>query len=90
MCDKLSTADYSPPWSRIEAKYIEPSESIRQQTQLQKKGDVLQYNNNKFKLTKMQKYAQLARGINLFRRKSFVTQTETYTNPNFNNTICKQ
>jgi hypothetical protein len=88
MCDKLSTADYSPPWSRIEAKYIEPSESIRQQTQLQKKGDVLQYNNNKFKLTKTQKYAQLARGINLFRRKSFVTQTETYTNPNFNNTIC--
>ena len=88
MCDKLSTADYSPPWSRIEPKYIEPSESIRQQTQMQKKGDVLQYNNNKFKLTKTQTYAQIAKGINLYRRKSFVTQTETYTNPNFNNTIC--
>ena len=88
MCDKISTIDYSPSWSRAEAKYIEPSEVVRQQTQMQKKGDVLQYNNNKFKLTKTQKYAQLAKGINTYRRKSFATQSETYTNPTFNNPIC--
>lgn len=88
MCDKISTTDYSPPWSRTEAKYIEPSEAVRQQLQMQKKGDVLQYNNNNFKLTKTQKYAQLVKGINSYRRKSFATQSETYTNPNFNNPIC--
>jgi len=88
MCDRISTTDYSPPWSRTEAKYIEPSESVRQQLQMQKKGDVLQYNNNNFKLTKTQKYAQLVKGINSYRRKSFATQSETYTNPNFTNPIC--
>lgn len=88
MCDRISTTNYSPPWSRTEAKYIEPSESVRQEIQMQKKGDVLQYNNNNFKLTKTQKYAQLVNGINSYRRKSFATQSETYTNPNFNNPIC--
>lgn len=88
MCDKISTTEHSPSWSRTETKYIEQSEFVRQQTQMQKKGDILQYNNNNFKLTKTQKYAQLVKGINSYRRKSFATQSETYTNPEFNNPIC--
>ena len=88
MCDRISTTEHLASWSRPEAKYIEQSEFVRQQTQMQKKGDVLQYNNNNFKLTKTQKYAQLVKGINSYRRKSFATQSETYTNPDFNNPIC--
>lgn len=46
------------------------------------KGNVLQYKSNSARLTKSQKYSQLARMVGPNRTKVFATQSETYTNPN--------
>jgi hypothetical protein len=46
------------------------------------KGNVLQYKGNSSRLTKTQKYTQLAKGFGPNRTKVFATQSQTYTNPN--------
>jgi len=46
------------------------------------KGNILQYKGNSARLTKSQKYSQLARCTGPNRTKVFATQTETYSNPN--------
>ena len=46
------------------------------------KGNILQYKGNSSRLTKKQKYTQLAKGFGPNRTKIFATQTQTYTNPN--------
>ena len=46
------------------------------------KGNVLQYKGNSSRLTKSQKYTQLAKGFGPNRTKVFATQSQTYTNPN--------
>ena len=51
-------------------------------TKMINKGNVLQYKGNSARLTKSQKYSQLARLAGPNRTKVFATQSETYTNPN--------
>jgi len=46
------------------------------------KGNILQHKNNSARLTKSQKYTQLAKCLGPNRTKVFATQSETYTNPN--------
>ena len=46
------------------------------------KGNILQYKGNSSRLTKSQKYTQLAKGFGPNRKKVFATQSQTYTNPN--------
>jgi hypothetical protein len=46
------------------------------------KGNILQYKGNSARLTKSQKYAQLAKCLGPSRTKVFATQSQTYTNPN--------
>jgi hypothetical protein len=46
------------------------------------KGNVLQYKGNSARLTKTQKYSQLARMAGPNRTKVFATQSQTYSNPN--------
>jgi len=46
------------------------------------KGNILQYKGNSARLTKSQKYSQLARLAGPNRTKVFATQSETYSNPN--------
>lgn len=46
------------------------------------KGNILQYKENSAKLTKSQKYSQLAKCSGPNRTKVYATQSETYTNPN--------
>ena len=50
--------------------------------QMLRKGNVLQHKGNSARLTKTQRYAQLARGGGPNRTKVFATQTQTYSNPN--------
>lgn len=52
------------------------------ETKMIYKGNILQYKGNSARLTKSQKYSQLARCGGPNRTKVFATQTETYTNPN--------
>lgn len=46
------------------------------------KGNILQYKGNSARLTKYQRYSQLARCAGPNRTKVFATQSETYSNPN--------
>jgi hypothetical protein len=46
------------------------------------KGNILQHKNNSARLTKSQKYTQLAKCMGPSRTKVFATQSTTYTNPN--------
>jgi len=46
------------------------------------KGNILQYKGNSSRLTKNQQYSQIVNGFGSSRKKSYATQTETYTNPN--------
>jgi hypothetical protein len=50
--------------------------------QLFRKGNILQYKGNSSRLTKKQKYTQLAKCLGPNRTKVFATQSQTYTNPN--------
>lgn len=52
------------------------------ETKMLYKGNILQYKGNSARLTKSQKYSQLARCSGPNRTKVFATQSETYTNPN--------
>jgi hypothetical protein len=57
------------------------AQAIQQDKQLYK-GNILQYKGNSSMLTKSQKYAQISKGMWTNRKKSYSTQTQTYTNPN--------
>jgi hypothetical protein len=46
------------------------------------KGNILQHKGNSARLTKSQRYSQLARMAGPNRTKVFATQSQTYTNPN--------
>lgn len=52
------------------------------QTQMLLKGNVLQYKNNSANLTKSQKYSRICNGYPVTRKKSYATQSDTYSNPN--------
>lgn len=50
---------------------------------MRRKAEILQYNqNNKNTLTKAQKWSKISRNNGLFKKKSFATQTLTFTDPN--------
>jgi len=48
------------------------------------KGNILQYKGNSSRITQNQKYTQLAKGLWCNRKKTYATQSETYSNPNVN------
>lgn len=52
------------------------------QEKLLYKGNILQYKKNSFQMSKKQKYTQIAKGLGPSRKKSYATQSQTYTNPN--------
>lgn len=59
-----------------------PLAQANYETQMLYKGNILQYKGNSARLTKSQKYSQLARCAGPNRTKVFATQSQTYTNPN--------
>lgn len=83
-----SQCTYIVPGSSYNSAYIpltNQTVSLGQalyEDKLQYKGNILQYKGNSSRLTKMQRYSQLAQGFGPNRRKVFATQTQTYTNPN--------
>lgn len=50
-----------------------------------RKGNILQYKNNSSNLTQKQRYSQIARGMWTNRKKTWATQSQTYTNPDTTN-----
>ena len=52
------------------------------QNQVLYKGNILQYKNNSANFSKKQQYSQIAKGFGNSRKKTYATQSTTYTNPN--------
>lgn len=83
-----SQCTYIDPSSSYNSAYIpltNQTVSLAQalyEDKLQYKGNILQYKGNSSRLTKTQKYTQLAKGFGPNRRKVYATQSQTYTNPN--------
>lgn len=72
---------YSQSYIPLTNKTVSQAEADYQEKLLYK-GNILQYKNNSARLTKKQRYTQLAKGLGPNRTKVFATQTDTYTNPN--------
>jgi len=60
-----------------------PLGDVAYETAVINKGNILQYKDNSANITKSQKYSQIARGA-WTRKKTWATQTQSYTNPNTN------
>jgi hypothetical protein len=56
-----------------------------EQLDMRRKAEIFKYKKNATDQTKKQKYALLAKGVNIYRKRSWATQSEYYTNPNVNN-----
>lgn len=69
-------------WSRMPAMGCPGTAASRA---LARKTETLQYKGNSAKLSKKQLWAQAAKGKGPNRKKSWATQSQTYTNPNVNN-----
>ena len=66
---------YCPP----NATYITP-----EQLDMRRKAEIFLYKKNANDQTKKQKYSLIAKGINIYKKRSWATQSEYYTNPNVN------
>jgi hypothetical protein len=73
--------DYTRIISGLNSKGMTLAEA-NYKDQLIYKGNILQYKGNSARLTKNQRYTQLAKGFGSNRTKVFATQSETYSNPN--------
>jgi hypothetical protein len=67
-------------YSKLTNTYL-PQPIAAYETQMILKGNILQYRNSYSNLTKKQKYSKIANG-NWIGKKSYATQSITYTNPN--------
>ena len=73
--------DYTTGTSVFTGQPISYTQGVYQ-LQLLNKGNVLQHKANSSRLTKKQRYTQLAKGYGPNRTKVFATQSDTYSNPN--------
>ena len=74
-------SSYNSIYIPLTGQTVSPTQA-NYEDKLQYKGNILQYKGNSSRLTKTQKYSQLANGFGPNRRKVYATQTQTYTNPN--------
>ena len=74
-------SDYTQAFIPLTGQTVSQAQADYETKQIYK-GNVLQYKGNSARLTKSQKYSQLARCAGPNRTKVFATQSETYTNPN--------
>jgi titin len=75
----------NPP--RLWSRFISPCPGINADynaLNMRRKAEILKYKNNSSNLTKSQEYSMASRNA-LTRKKSWATQSETYTNPNIDN-----
>ena len=77
----VSGSTYKEAYIPLTGQTVSPAQADYE-TQMFYKGNVLQYKGNSARLTKTQKYSQLARMAGPNRTKVFATQSATYTNPN--------
>lgn len=74
-------SEYKQAFIPLTGQFVSQAQA-NYETLMINKGNVLQYKGNSARLTKRQKYSQLARMAGPNRTKVFATQTQTYSNPN--------
>lgn len=74
-------SDYTQAFIPLTGQTVSQAQADYETKQIYK-GNILQYKGNSARLTKSQRYSQLARCAGPNRTKVFATQSETYTNPN--------
>jgi len=77
----IPESDYTTAYIPLTGQVVSQAQADYEM-QMANKGNILQYKGNSARLTKSQKYSQLARCTGPNRTKVFATQSETYTNPN--------
>ena len=77
----ISSSDYTTAFMPLTQQVVSQAQA-NHEMQMFHKGNILQYKGNSARLTKLQKYSQLARCVGPNRTKVFATQSEIYTNPN--------
>jgi len=73
--------DYTRAVTMLNMRGLTLAQAVYQEKLLYK-GNILQHKGNSSRLTKKQKYTQLAKGFGPARTNVFATQSETYSNPN--------
>ena len=81
-CGSNPTNAYPPPTCDCppNSPYI-----TSEQLDMRRKAEIFKYKKNAAEQTKAQKYSLLANGINIYKKRSWATQSQDYTNPNVNN-----
>jgi hypothetical protein len=74
-------SEYKQAFVPLTGQIVSQSQANYETKQIYK-GNILQYKGNSARLTKTQKYSQLARMCGPNRTKVFATQSQTYSNPN--------
>ena len=74
-------SDYTEAFIPLTGQTVSQAQADYETKQIYK-GNILQYKGNSARLTKSQRYSQLARMAGPNRTKVFATQSETYSNPN--------
>jgi hypothetical protein len=80
-CTYTVDSSYNETYIPLINQTVLPAEAIFLDKQLYK-GNILQYKANSSRISKKQKYSQIAKGLWANRTKVFATQSQTYTNPN--------
>jgi len=79
-CQNSLNADGTVNTCNPNEPYTTPAE-----LDMRRKAEIFKYKKNSADQTQKQRYALLAKGVNLYRKKCWATQSATYTNPNVNN-----
>lgn len=80
-CTYVEDSSYDIVYIPLTNQYTSKAQANYQDKMIYK-GNILQYKNNSSRLTKLQKYSQLAKLNGPNRTKVFATQSDTYSNPN--------
>ena len=80
-CTYTLDSSYNQTYVPLINQTLSPEQAIFLDKQLYK-GNILQYKANSSRISKKQKYSQIAKGLWANRTKVFATQSQTYTNPN--------
>ena len=85
--DIVNSAVPNPPsvWTRDSGDFLNCQDITSTQLDMRRKAEIFLYKKNANDQTKKEKYALLAKGINFYKKRSWATQSEYYTNPNVNN-----
>lgn len=76
-----------PPrlWSRFTTNCSPYQNFTQNELDMRRKAEILQYKNNSSRLSKKMRWSQLSKGINTYKKQTWATQSNVFTDPNVRN-----